>query len=285
MLCCIGDIVEDIVVTRPTRIAPRADTDVAITRRRGGSAANTAVAAAAIGLPVRFIGRVGDDPIGAALVHELRDAGVEACVQVGGRTGTIIVLVEPDGDRTMLRDRGAAAELDELVAPGLVDVTWLHVSAYSLVAGRVAAVAEDALVAARERGVPTSIDLSSVTVLEERRSEPVTAMIERLGTHVVFANADEYAALGEQTFDHPLLVVKRGAGPATVHDAGGDVVATADAETLGTVGDTTGAGDAFAAGFIAARLRGADHAACLEGGHRSAAAWIANRDTGRRRVP
>ncbi|MFO7699205.1 MAG: PfkB family carbohydrate kinase, partial [Acidimicrobiia bacterium] len=163
----MGDLVEDIAVHRPSGLARGADTDVEIHRRQGGSAANVAVAAATSGIPVRFIGSVGEDAVGAALGADLERAGVEACLQRRGRTGTIVVLIEPDGDRTMLRDRGAAADLDGLPSPGLTGVTWLHVPAYSLVEGSVAAVALDAFRLARSASIPTSLDVSSTSIIED----------------------------------------------------------------------------------------------------------------------
>ena len=128
------------MVERTATIATGADTDVVIVRRRGGSAANVAVAAARLGCEVRFFGRVGTDAIGAALISELEASGVVANVQRPGRTGTILVLVDPDGERSMLRARGAAGELDALEPPALDGVSRLHEPAYSLVDGPAASV-------------------------------------------------------------------------------------------------------------------------------------------------
>ncbi|HSJ71414.1 MAG TPA: PfkB family carbohydrate kinase [Acidimicrobiia bacterium] len=279
MLCCLGDLVEDIAVHRPSGLARGADTDVEIDRRQGGSAANVAIAAATSGIPVRFIGSVGDDAVGAALGAELERAGVEVCLQRRGRTGTIIVLIEPDGDRTMLRDRGAAADLDRLPPPGLTGVTWLHVPAYSLVEGSVAAVARDALHQARNASIATSLDVSSTSIIEDAGPDAFRLTVGDVAPDVVFCNEAEADLLG--VGDHGLggarlTVVKRGPDPAfAITDSGERVLAPA--RFLGDVTDTTGAGDAFAAGFIGGRMRGEAITACLEAGHGRAAALIQSR--------
>ena len=265
------------MVERTATIATGADTDVVITRRRGGSAANVAVAAARLGCDVRFFGRVGADAIGEGLVAELAASGVAAVVQRLGRTGTILVLIEPDGERSMLRDRGAAADLDRLDEPGLAGATWLHVPAYSLVDGAVASVASTALMRAREAGIATSVDASSTTVVDAITPEGFAELIGRLRPSVVFANVDEARALPPPDawsgFDG-VAIIKDGPRPVRAVDATGNVLSEADAMILGEIRDTTGAGDAFAAGFIAAQMRDETLPAALGAGHASAAARL-----------
>ena len=279
VLCCLGDLVEDIAVHRPSGLARGADTDVEIHRRQGGSAANVAVAAATSGIPVRFIGSVGDDAVGAALGADLERAGVEACLQRRGRTGTIVVLIEPDGDRTMLRDRGAAADLDGLPSPGLTGVTWLHVPAYSLVEGSVAAVALDAFRLARSASIPTSLDVSSTSIIEDAGLDAFRRIVADVAPDVVFCNEGEADLLGvgdDALGGARLTVVKRGPDPAfAITDTGERFFAAA--RTLADVSDTTGAGDAFAAGFIGGRMRGESIPACMEAGHHCAADLILSR--------
>ncbi len=279
VLCCLGDLVEDIAVHRPSGLARGADTDVEIHRRQGGSAANVAVAAATSGIPVRFIGSVGEDAVGAVLAADLERAGVEVCLQRRGRTGTIVVLIEPDGDRTMLRDRGAAADLDHLPPPGLTGVTWLHVPAYSLVEGPVAVVASDALRQARDASIPTSLDASSSSIIEGVGADVFRRILADIAPDVVFCNQAEADLLGigeDAVAGASLTVLKRGSDPAfAITDTGERFIAPA--RTLGEVSDTTGAGDAFAAGFIGARMHGNSIMACLEAGHGCAADLIVSR--------
>jgi sugar/nucleoside kinase (ribokinase family) len=104
------------------------DNAAVVHRARGGSAANVAALSAAR-IPTRFIGRVGDDPAGHALVAEVTACGVEALVSTGGRTGTVVVLVDHAGERTMFPDRAASAELIQVPVEWLADTTVLHVPA------------------------------------------------------------------------------------------------------------------------------------------------------------
>ena len=131
MLVAVGDLVEDVVVWPAGLAAGQAggqaagparhgtDNPAVIHRTRGGSAANVAAfarAAAPAAVPARFIGCVGADPAGDVLCAELAGRGVDVRVQRRGRTGTIVVLVDGDGERTMYPDRAAAAELTEVPA-------------------------------------------------------------------------------------------------------------------------------------------------------------------------
>jgi len=127
VLCTLGDLVEDVVVWLHESINYGTDTPARIVRRRGGSAANVAAFAAATGAASRFVGQVGADDTGARLLARLHDDGVDTVVARGGRTGSIVVVVDPTGERTMLTDRGAAIELTQLPAGALDDMQSLHV--------------------------------------------------------------------------------------------------------------------------------------------------------------
>lgn len=277
MLCCIGDLVEDVVAWLSSDIAKGTDTGVEIHRRRGGSAANVAVAAAGTGVPVRFIGRVGDDTIGRVLVSELTDAGVDAVVQRSGRTGTIVVLVDAVGERSMLPDRAAAIELDRVSKTDLDGVDWLHVPAYSLVGGPIAEVSIEAIRIMKERGGTVSVDASSVAIIEEFGVQRFGVLLSSVGPSVVLCNRDEANLL--EVSDAKglpgigLTVVKDGPRTAVALDSSG-IVASASARQLANVRDTTGAGDAFAAGFIIAMMGDPDVEAALANGHAVAASVL-----------
>lgn len=255
MLCVIGDLVEDVIV-RPVAAPPRPDTDnpASIERRRGGSAANVAAAAAAIGARVRFIGRVGDDACGDAVTAELAGGGVDVRVQRGGRTGTIVVVVEPGGVRTMFPDRGAAAELGP-IDPGWAEgVTWLHVPAYTWCTPGMGEVTRAFCTSAQESGARLSIDVSSVATITAFGPARFTDQLQRLRPDVVLATRAEAALL---TSPVPgLLVVKDGPRAVTLRSPGGgteEVPVVPVAEVV----DPTGAGDAFAAAFVVATMTGA----------------------------
>lgn len=277
MLCCIGDLVEDIVAWLSSDIAKGTDTDVEIHRRRGGSAANVAVAAAGTGVPVRFIGRVGDDTIGRVLVSELTDAGVDAVVQRSGRTGTIVVLVDACGERSMLPDRAAAIELDEVSSADLDGVNWLHVPAYSLVGGPIAEASIEAIRIMKGRGGTVSVDASSVAIIEEFGVHRFGDLLSLVGPSVVLCNRDEANLLGvsdaEGLSGIDITVVKDGPRAAVALDSSG-IVASASARQIANVRDTTGAGDAFAAGFIVAMMGDSDVEAALVNGHAVAASVL-----------
>lgn len=265
MLAALGDLVDDIVVRLGGPVNEASDTRARIVRRRGGSAANVVEMAAGLGYPARFLGQVGSDAIGTVLLDELRQTGVDVgAVRRGGRSGTIIVLVDTRAERTMLTDRGACLELSDPQRAWLDGVSTLHVPFYSLTEGALADSAVALIGWAHELGVRVSIDVSSVAVIEQLGASRVTAMLSVLRPDVVLANGDEGRALG---IDAPIAgavtVVKHGADPVEVFaDQDRFTVAV---PALDQVSDTTGAGDAFAAGFLTAgdvTVRSAVEAGC-----------------------
>jgi sugar/nucleoside kinase (ribokinase family) len=253
VLGVVGDLLEDVVIHVAGPPARGTDTAARIHRRRGGSAANVASAAARAGCPVRFIGRVGDDALGDQLVASLAADGVDVRAQRAGRTGTVAVLVEPGGERTMLPDRAAAADLEAIVPAWLDGITWLHVTAYSLCTEPPDSPAAEAARLVRGGGGRVSVDVSSVAVVEAYGRAHFADVLEALAPDVVFANADETRALVEPP--PGVLVVKDGPRPVVVTYPDGRTHQV-DVPALARVLDTTGAGDAFAAGFIAAALDG-----------------------------
>jgi sugar/nucleoside kinase (ribokinase family) len=269
VLATLGDLIEDVVVFVDDPVNVASDTAARIERRRGGSAANVSVAVARLGRASRFIGQVGDDPIGAALVADLSAVGVDTSfVRRGGRTGTIAVLVDPTGERTMLTDRGACTDLDRPEPRWLDAVTSLHVPLYSLVGEPLASTAETVIGWAHDRDIDVSIDLSSMASINQLGRDAVLALLARLDPSVVFANGDEAVALGvDGQIVGAVTVVKNGAAPAVVFADG--VRLEVPAQPIREVGDTTGAGDAFAAGFLTVERHDVE-AACLAG-HRAAA--------------
>lgn len=279
MLATLGDLVEDIIVRLDGPIQHGADTLSTIGRRRGGSAANVAARAAQLGSPARFIGQVGTDAIGTALVAELESDGVDvSAVQRGGATGTIVALVDLDGERSMLTDRRACVELTDPEPSWLDGVDVLHVPFYSLVVDPIAETARTVIGWAHARGVAVSIDASSASAIVEFGVDRARRVLHDLEPDVLLANGDEGDVLGlRSSLGRAITVVKRGAEPAMVH-VPGQASVEVPAITVERVVDTTGAGDAFAAGFLihAAGVRVDPVGACLSG-HRSSADLLGSR--------
>jgi sugar/nucleoside kinase (ribokinase family) len=272
----IGDLVEDIVVRLGGPVNEASDTDAVVVRRRGGSAANMAVSVARSGHPSRFIGQVGDDAIGAALLDTLAGHGVDVVSRRSGRTGTIIVLLDHRGERTMLTDRGACALLADPDPAWLDGLSTLHVPVYSLVGEPLATTTATLVAWAHERSIRVSIDASSASVIESFGATRLRVLLAELRPDVLLCNELELAALGAiepADIGAGIVVVKHGGEPAVVHVAGAAPVTVA-AELVADVSDTTGAGDAFAAGFLVALASGVDPIDATRAGHACAARAI-----------
>ncbi|MGD9795982.1 MAG: carbohydrate kinase family protein [Acidimicrobiia bacterium] len=267
MLCCIGDLCEDIVIWPDGEITHGADTTAVISRRRGGSAANVAYFAAAVGTPSRFIGALGDDLGGWALTEEMTSIGVDVKVQRVGRTGTIVILVSGDGERTMITDRGAARDLTDVPMHWLDAVRWLHVPFYSLEVEPLGATTFALMAEARRRSIPISIDASSSSLLASFGVEQAAGLIaDAIGSpDVLFANAEEDATLAGR-WPADVIIVKHGPDPAMVRRCGEADLIVAVGNAIEPI-DSTGAGDAFAAGVIGARLEGHDWGDAVRAGH------------------
>ena len=255
MLCTIGDLIEDVVVWLNGELNIGSDTDSVIVRTRGGSAANVAMFGALNGTPSRFIGQVGNDNLGEQLCASLRESGVDVCTVAEGRTGSIVVIVQPNGERTFLTDRGVASDLSVFNAAHLAGVSVVHVPTYSLALDPLATTAVQYMRAARAAGALISIDASSTAVLRDYGVDRYAALIASIAPDVFLCNSDEAALLNIDSA-HPmhgadLTVIKRGALPVTAITASGAVTEVVPPSVANIV-DTTGAGDAFAAGFLPA---------------------------------
>jgi hypothetical protein len=277
VLGAIGDLVDDIVVHLLEPVNTASDTRSRVVRRRGGSAANVIEAACRAGHPARFIGQVGDDPTGRWLTDQLVELGADVAVRRSGRTGSIVVLLAHDGERTMLTDRGACTELDHPDAAWLDGLHTLHIPYYSMVGEPLATTTATLAAMATARGIAVSVDVSSVAVIRSRGVHSVAADIARLRPSVVLANeleADEFGPLlAPDRLGGAAVVVKAGPRPASLRLADGSDVEV-PAPHLDHVTDTTGAGDAFAAGLLASRAAGAAWREAISEGHRTAAAAI-----------
>jgi sugar/nucleoside kinase (ribokinase family) len=272
MLLCVGDLIEDVVVWLPGPVALGSDTVVRITRERGGSAANAAAAAVRTGGRSRFVGQLGDDELAHRLLHGLALTGVDVVARHGGRTGSIVVLVDSSGERTMLTDRAAATELAAAEPEWLDDVDVLHLPAYSLFVERLAKTCLALAAMARERGIPVTVDPSSSALLEQYGIARFKALLADVRPAILFPNADEAAVLlcGDRPPDGVDLVVEKH-GPDAVRLITAEGVTEVPVPPVTGVVDTTGAGDAFAAGFLVAWTAGKPPVECVARGSETAA--------------
>lgn len=276
----VGEIMVDVIARTPSAPAPGSDTPATITDEDGGSAANVAAWLAHLGSPVQLIARVGDDARGGAALDRLAEAGVavNAVRDPVFPTGRCVVLVAPDGERTMFPDPGANSHLASMdIDPS----PWrrgdhLHVSGYSLLREGSREAALTALVEARRRGLTVSVDASSEAPLHIVGAETFLGWLEE--GDLLFANAAEARALTSvfSTGDALDLLASRSLTPI-IKLGGEGAVAARGTERWGApaepaeVEDTTGAGDAFAAGFLSSWVPQGDMAAALRHATRIAA--------------
>jgi sugar/nucleoside kinase (ribokinase family)/DNA-binding transcriptional ArsR family regulator len=267
VLVTVGDLVEDVIVWSAAPTRPATDNACVIRRSRGGSAANVAAFASAL-MPARFIGCVGEDPVADVLTSELAGHGVDVRVQRRGRTGTVVVLIDSGGERTMYPDRAASADLAEVPPAWLDSAAALHVPSYCFAAEPAATSVLRLIGHAGQAGVPVSLDASSTGMIEECGLARYLDLVESVGPAVFFANAHEARLLDvtRPQFAKTLTVVKNGAGSTIVTPPGGTPHAVPVPEAP-PARDSTGAGDAFAAGFLAARAQGADPVEAARAGH------------------
>lgn len=260
----IGDVAYDLLVEAREPLASGADTPARMHARPGGAGANQAAWLARCGVETHLVGRVGSDVFGLHLVDELREDGVITHLATDARqpTGRIVILVNGAGERTMITDRAAnlCITVDDLPADLWRTGGHLHLSGYCFFEDGPRTVALEALRRARAAGMTVSVDPASVSLLRE------------VGPHR-FLRWTRDADLCFPNSEEGMLLSGREAAPAIVatlgvHYGGVALKLGADGAVFGRGGhepvfvpagaaavrDTTGAGDAFCAAFLAAWL-------------------------------
>ncbi len=283
--------------------APQAGTDVAgsVRFRVGGSAANTARAFAALGGRSSLICVVGQDPLAGRLLASVRAAGVVVhAVRARGRTPRLLALIGEGGERSFVTDRSVADQLppDRLKPAWLSRVNGLHIPAYSLLNGPLPLAALAASRAIHGAGGTVSVDLASHRPLLARGRGAALDAIRAVEPDLVLANTAEAAALtglrpvrGSTALDArmldaaPLVVIKQGlSGCRIVWRTGArEAVLAIDVAARPIIAsDTTGAGDAFDAGFLYSLLAsGHRRGAPVDGGALRRAALAGHRAAAR----
>ncbi|WP_332714944.1 carbohydrate kinase family protein [Pelagibacterium mangrovi] len=268
----IGDVITDILVRPEGAIARGTDTAATIRQMPGGSGANQAVWLAAMGVDAHFAARVGaTDAVRLTGYFEGQGVAAHLAADDTHPTGTLVCIVDPDGERSFLTDRGANAHLaeDDLPARLLDGAERLHVSGYALFEPAPRAAVMGLMAAAGARGIPVSVDPASTGFLTA--VGPGVFLDWIAGAQTLFPNADEAALLtgASDPADQiaallvrfPRVVLKRGRDGAILARRNSEPIAL-PAEASETI-DSTGAGDAFLAGFLAAELSGKAPAECL----------------------
>lgn len=270
----VGDLLVDIVSDIPHLPARGTDTPSLTRLTGGGSGANVTAWIASLGHSTTLIARVGDDTLGRDAVTALASAGVSTRVTIDSTcaTGTCIVLVTPDGERTMIPDAGASASLSVVDIPESIvaSARHLHLSGYSLLHPGSRAAALAAIALARRHGIPLSVDASSAAPLTD--AGPAAFLDWITPCDVLFANLDEARVLtgssdprqaAQSLAAHcTVAIVKCGADGVSVATSADQVVQHPAVPT--NVVDSTGAGDAFTAGFLTSWSSHADLTRALD---------------------
>ena len=270
----VGDVVDDIVVRPLGSVNAASDTDAEIRRTAGGSAANVAAWLGHLGADVRFVGRAG---IEGAPRHRaaLTAYGVDVRVTADPdtQTATIVLNLDPAGERTMFVDRAANARLSRAdLPPEVLDgVGWLHLTGYSLFDESVRPAVLDLMARARAAGCGVSIDPSSAGFLARCGADAFLGWVA--GADVLLPNLLEGRLLTglEEPVDVATALAERFPAVALTLGADGALLASGGASRRvaavpATVVDTTGAGDAFAAGFLSRWTSSPDGDAALSSG-------------------
>jgi ribokinase len=249
-IATLGDVMLDVIVRLEEPLAPGGDVRAATRAGAGGQAANVAAWAAALGAEARFVGKRGDDPAASLAAGELARLGVTVFGPVAlGRNGVVVSIVGEEGERAMASDRGVAPTLsaDELEPAWFEGATHLHLSGYSLMSSPIDGAATRAAGLVRAGGGTVSVDLASRRVIVDFGPERLRQVLGELGPELVFANEEERAEVGPAAAVDATWVLKRGAAGAAVERDGQKSEFPA---VPAKVVDTTGAGDAFAAGYL-----------------------------------
>jgi sugar/nucleoside kinase (ribokinase family) len=227
----------------------------------GGSAANTMVGVASFGGRAAFIGKVADDEFGRIFAHDIRAAGVsyETTRKAGGApTARSLILVTPDGERTMNTFLGVSPELDHgEVDPALIEGSAIcYLEGYLFDRPAAKAAFRQAAGLAAKAGRKVALTLSDAFCVDRHRAEFLELI--RSSVDILFANEAEITSLYETTrFDDAVSQARRDTAFAVLtRSAKGSLILTGDGEAtvaarpVARVEDTTGAGDLYAAGFL-----------------------------------
>ena len=283
---CIGDVMLDVIArinVSPQKINFGSDTASRISTSSGGAAGNVAAWLTRTDARSTIVSHVGDDPAGAAIIAEFDALGVSHgdLVIPGETSGVVVVLVDSSGERTMFPDKGANSRLTVADLPDLDAFQAVYISGYALLNP----LARDGVLAMIEKikadSLPIYFDPASVGAMKDVADKELHNWFSMMD--VLFLNEEESIYLTgsvdiERALNYLLdfsqvVVIKRGSAGAIAKARGFDSISLP--AFAATVVDTTGAGDSFAAGFIASYSKNHDLTAALQAGGELAAGCVA----------
>lgn len=282
-ILCIGDLALDVISQLKEPINYGNDTASRISSHPGGQAANVATWITRTNSRAQLVARVGNDPVGFALISDLDKYGVEHLnlMHSGRPTGVVVILVDANGERTMFPDNGANADLEVSDLPPLDDFDGVYISGYALLDFR----SRDAVLAMIQKikhaKKPIYFDPTTTGAMKVVSRQEVLSWVSLMDG--LLLNAEEALYLGDApdvetagrnlTKYTPLVVIKLGSRGAMAIN--GTQSVRVPAVTTNVV-DTTGAGDSFAAGFIPKWLETSDLQQALAAGTALAAKCVAS---------
>ena len=273
----------DVIAVIKTKINYGSDTPSKISTHGGGAAGNVVSWASSSGASTRIVARVGSDSAGTAVLSEFNAQGIaySNAIIAGAQTGVVVVLVDTSGERTMFPETGANSGLSLADLPSLDGVEVVYLSGYSLLDPGSRPGVLEMISKITEAGVPIFFDPATVGGMSEVNISEVRSWLPLMSA--LFMNEEEATFLtGETKLESaldsllqnaPLVVIKRGSHGAIGKVRGGESIAIPAVPTQ--VLDTTGAGDSFAGGYIAAWIKNPDLLSCLEAGAVTASQCVA----------
>ena len=280
---CIGDLALDVVALLRTEITYGSDTQAHISTHGGGTGGNVATWLGSKKVPVFLVTRVGKDTAGDALIRELDSFGVEHNAEAieGIHTGVVISLVDGNGERTMFPDSGANAGLSLKDLPSLAEISVAYISGYSFLNPTSRPGVIEMAKVINKHAIPIIFDPASIGSMNFRGKEGLDEMLQLTDVMILNRSEAEFLsgvtgvdrALTELLKKVPCVVIKTGADGAIAQSRDGNVLSM-PAHPV-DVKDTTGAGDAFAAGFIASWMKSHDLSTALTNATQYAAECVA----------
>ncbi len=281
-ILCIGDLALDVIAQLKESINYGNDTSSRISTHPGGQAANVSTWITRTNAKAQLVARVGNDPVGFALISDLDKYGVDHMnlMRSGRPTGVVVILVDANGERTMFPDNGANADLEVSDLPPLDGFDGVYLSGYALLDFRSRDVVLAMIKKIKAAGIPIFFDPTTTGAMKIVSREEVLSWVSLMdgillnAEEAIYLGGDSQIELAEENLKAytPLVVIKLGSRGAMAIFK--DESVRVAAVTTNVV-DTTGAGDSFAAGFIPMWLQTHDLDQALTAGTSLAAKCVA----------